>query len=129
MLDITLNASFKNRNTGIEAKLSLFSFEEDGMHVIFSPALDLFGYGKTDQEAKDSFLVALEEFITYTTNKKTLFKELQRLGWDIKGSKQHRKIKSPDLVKMASENKELSDLLENKNFTKYDELVEIPELA
>lgn len=129
MSDFTLNASFKNYNTGVETKLSLFSFEEDGLNVIFSPALDLFGYGKTEQEAKESFITVLQEFINYTSNKKTLFKELERLGWKIKGSKRNRKLKSPDVATMVKENKELSDLFENKSFKKYDQVVELPELV
>ena len=34
-----------------------------GLTVIYSPALDLSGYGSSEDEAKGSFEIALEEFI------------------------------------------------------------------
>jgi hypothetical protein len=62
----------------ISAKLSLIEFEEGGLFFVYSPALDLTGYGKTEKDARDSYNLAMEEFLRYTTNKKTAFKELER---------------------------------------------------
>lgn len=55
--------------------------KEEGINYIYSPALDLTGYGKNVKEAKESFEVTLKEFIDYTDNKKTIFDELEHLGW------------------------------------------------
>ncbi len=65
----------------VEIGLSLLAYLDEGLHVIFSPALDLFGYGNTEKEARASFDETLEEFLRYTTNKGTLQAELLRLGW------------------------------------------------
>lgn len=49
----------------IKKDLTLISFIEDGVHILYSPDLDLPGYGYTEDEAKQSFRVALEAFLQY----------------------------------------------------------------
>lgn len=90
----------------LEIELSLISYQEDGVDVIYSPTLDLFGYGKTVEEAKDSFEVTLQEFVRYTTNKKTLVAELQKLGWKITGRRK-RNLAAPDLNELLRDNEML----------------------
>lgn len=51
------------------------------MTIIYSPALDLSGYGNTINEAKESFKIALEEFIRYTLNENTFNDVMKKLGW------------------------------------------------
>ena len=86
------------KNTGIKASinrgdhlvninLNILSFEEAGIYYVYSPALDLTGYGNSEIEAKNSFQVMLEKFIHYTENKKTVYKELERLGWTVNTKK------------------------------------------
>lgn len=65
--------------------LSLIHFtDENGVHFVYSPELELTGYGMDRQEAKESFEVVLQEFIEYATEHKTMEEELARLGWKIK---------------------------------------------
>jgi len=49
--------------------------------VVYSPALEISGYGKTHKEAEDDFHNAVKIFIEETTAKGTLEKALQTLGW------------------------------------------------
>lgn len=49
--------------------------------IIYSPALDLSGYGNTINVAKKSFKIALEEFIRYTLNENTFNDVMKKLGW------------------------------------------------
>jgi hypothetical protein len=70
-------------NSDIKTTLSLLSFNEDDAHIIYSPALDLAGYGTSEEEAKESFQVVLEEFIGHCLKNKTFLIELKRLGWHI----------------------------------------------
>jgi hypothetical protein len=65
--------------------LALVEFEEGNVTIVYSPALDLSGYGYSPEEAKQSFSEALQEFFRYTNNKNTLDKVLKDLGWAIKG--------------------------------------------
>lgn len=108
--------------------LSLFIFEEDANQIVYSPALDLSGYGKTEIEAKKSFNICFEEFITYTTNKDTLVDELKRLGWKIKNenSKKKNNYKSPELSDLLKTDDYLAKIFETKNFKKINEDLALP---
>jgi len=129
MAKLTFTGNLKNGKSGINTKLSLLSFVEDDTHIIYSPALDLSGYGSTEEEAKQSFEIVLSEFIGYCMNKQTLFKELKKLGWDVQEGKKHPKIKSPDWSDLIKCNSELENILENKNFTKFNQDVNLLALA
>lgn len=130
MAKLGVNASFRGKKGKIETNLSLLSFKEDKTHIVYSPALDLSGYGYSETEAKKSFMEALGEFFRYSTNKETLVKELKRLGWKITGTVKKPKISSPpDLSYLISSNEELEKLLTEKEFTKFNKKVSIPELV
>lgn len=129
MAKLKVKASFKDKNNNIETGLSVISFIEDGVVIIYSPALDLSGYGNDFNEAKASFWETLQEFFRYTTNKNTLIKELTRLGWNIKGTKGNRKITAPAFSELLKSNKEFEDIVENREFKKFTEKFQIPELV
>ncbi|MFN7705111.1 MAG: hypothetical protein ACK5OS_10855 [Chryseotalea sp.] len=107
----------------INVKLSLIEFEEDGLYFIYSPALDLTGYGKTEKEAKQSYNLAMEEFLKYTSHKETIFQELERLGWTISKKK---KLSAPSLSALLQSRSYLDEIFTEKNFRKTDETVAIP---
>lgn len=96
----------------VKVKLSLIEFEEDGLHFIYSPALDLTGYGKTEEEAKTSYNLAMEEFLKYTSNKETLLKELQRLGWTVNTKKN---LAAPSLSSMIQSRSYLEEIFTEKS--------------
>jgi len=83
----------KNSNL-INVRLLLIHFkDENDVHFIYSPHLDLTGYGKNLTEAKKSFEIVFDDFIDYTLKKKTLGQVLTKLGWELKGSlKKPKKI-------------------------------------
>ena len=55
---------------GIEVKVDLVEFEDDDIHYVYSPALELIGYGNTHEEAKESWNTVLEEYFQYGIEKK-----------------------------------------------------------
>lgn len=110
----------------IDVKLSLIQFVEDGIYQVYSPALDLTGYGKTPDEAMASFKETSNEFLHYTTKKGTIYGELKKLGWNIKNKK---KVSSPSLIDLLNKNKYLADIFEDKQYTKIDQSVDIPVLV
>lgn len=124
----SLNLSTKLKNEAeVNVTVGLFQFEENGRTIIYSPAFDLSGYGNSAEEAKTSFQITMEEFFRYTLNKKTLFKELKRLGWIIKeGKSKNRNIKIPDLANLITENDYLAEILNEKQFTKFDQTIAMP---
>ncbi|HKR03455.1 MAG TPA: hypothetical protein VJY62_02380 [Bacteroidia bacterium] len=104
--------------------LPVVTYEENGLQVIYSPSLDLFGYGKTMAEAKNSFTITIEEFIGYTTHKKTLEKVLKGLGWQIKKSNQ--RYIAPSLGYMLDENEQFNEIFNTKDFRKFNEQIQVP---
>lgn len=97
--------------------------------MVFSPSLDIFGYGKTKTAANKSFEVSLGEFLRYTNNKKTFTKELKRLGWMIRGSKKKPKIKAPSLSELLSSNEQFNEIFNEGEYHKYDQTISVPALV
>jgi hypothetical protein len=106
----------------VEVTLSLLQFEQDQVVHIYAPALDLFGYGHSLEEAEKSFDIVLEEFFRYTLHKKTLRPELERLGWKI-GKK---KISAPVLSDMIKSNAELKKIVDKRFPVMTNRLITIP---
>lgn len=55
MAKLNFKGSIPVKDGIIETGLRLFSFVEDGVTIIYSPELDLSGYGYSFNEAKASF--------------------------------------------------------------------------
>lgn len=116
MSNLHLKANLGFDSDGYHVGLSLVEFEEDNVTIIYSPALDLSGYGYNHSEAKNSFSEALHEFFRYTNNKKTLDKVLKDLGWNIKGSKKKPKFNPPKDSELIAINPLYNEIVNNKNY-------------
>lgn len=104
--------------------LSLIEFRENDVTIIYSPALNLSGYGYTPDEAKNSFNIALHEFFRYTNNKKTFDEVLRELGWTVKGGKKRLKIEPPLNSDLIANNPLYFEIINSKNYKVYNEDVE-----
>lgn len=113
-LQVTANLGFSNQKYNVG--LSLVEFNEDDVIIIYSPALDLSGYGHSQEEAKDSFSESLQEFFRYTHNKNTLDKVLKDLGWSIKGTKKNPKFNPPLDSDLVSSNSLYNEIVNNKSY-------------
>ncbi len=78
---MTVSNYIKNQNGWIDARLDVFYFKKDGVFYAYSPALDVVGYGYNEEEAKDSFMVVLEDFFEFGIKKQTLEQDLTEHGW------------------------------------------------
>jgi hypothetical protein len=125
MAKVILEGKFPTQ--GVSVKLSLFTFIEDNVHVVYSPALDLYGYGNDEHEARHSFEVSLREYVKYTNNKKTVEQDLKKYGWKV--DKRHKTLNSPDVSTMLETNESFRDMVNNRPFKKYDLNVQIPAFA
>lgn len=67
----------------VTVNLPLIIFEEDGSQIVFCPALDISGYGRSEPDALASFKINLGEFLLYTIRKKTFKDEMKHMGWAI----------------------------------------------
>ena len=99
MADLIFTGELKTSKAGVKAKLELYSFLDDGVHIVYCPALDLSGYGNSIDEAKKSFSEVFEQHITYCINKNTLHEDLLKHGWNVRGKKS-RDIKAPKLEEL-----------------------------
>ncbi|MDE5850977.1 MAG: hypothetical protein K2H38_12625 [Muribaculaceae bacterium] len=115
-----------NKGNILKVSLDLYLFWEDGCCIAYSPALDMSGYGATEKEAKDSFSIGLEEYISYGLSKHTLVKDLREHGWKVRSFKQ-RKMSAPTFDSLLRSNDTFRDILENKEYRKVSE--PFPELA
>lgn len=107
------NAKYSDGKQDVEFSISIFLWEEESIFYVYSPALDLTGYGLTKKEARESFETVLEEFIKYTHNKKTIFKELENLGWAV--NKRRKRVVSPDFEDLLSDNEHFRHLYKSKD--------------
>lgn len=124
MSSLHLAADLDFGNGKYNVALSLIEFEEENVTIIYSPALDVSGYGYNHSEARSSFTEALHEFFIYTTNKNTLDKVLKDLGWAIKGSKNKPKYDPPKDSDLVSSNPVYNEIVNSKSYSVSKEKVE-----
>ena len=110
------NAKYSDGRNNVELSVSIFLWEENSIFYVYSPALDLTGYGLSKEEARESFETVLQEFIVYTHNKKTIFAELENLGWAV--NKKKKRVVSPDFEDLLSENEHFNHLYKSKNLVR-----------
>ncbi len=131
MPNFIYTADITNSSAKVAVNLFLIHFQDENkVHFIFSPHLDLTGYGYTLKEAKKSFNIVLDDFIRYTINKKTLMKVLANLGWKTKGtSKRPAKLLAPSITSVIAKNKHVSEIFDNHPVQTFHQEVEIPVLG
>lgn len=123
-----ISLKFANNTGRVVANISMLSFKEGCTFIIYTPQLDISGYGNSYEDALSSFESALEMFLDYTINKNTLYKVLSDLGWQlVKGSeKKPKKITAPLLSQLIVKNEYLADLLNNQSLQTSNKEVVIP---
>ncbi|MGM9844779.1 MAG: hypothetical protein ACI30K_00920 [Muribaculaceae bacterium] len=109
-----------NRNGGLSVTLDVYVFMDGGAYIAYSPALDLSGYGESEEAAKESFAIVMDEYIAYGISRKTLIKDLRAHGWKVKSLKQ-RKMSAPPFDMLLHNNDVFRDILENKEYRKVAE--------
>lgn len=117
MADLIFTGELRTSKAGVKANLELYSFVDDGVHIVYCPALDLSGYGYSIDEAKKSFSEVFEQHITYCINKNTLHEDLLKHGWNVRGKKS-RDIKAPKLEDLLKRNEAFRDILK-KDYSKF----------
>ncbi len=96
--------------------LSLIEFIEDDVTIVYSPALDLSGYGNNEIEAKKSFSEAIDEFFRFTTEENTFDKVLTNLGWTINSSIDKMEFNPPKDSDLVAKNSLYNEIVNNKSY-------------
>ncbi|MBS3772072.1 MAG: hypothetical protein KGY69_17600 [Bacteroidales bacterium] len=119
---------YENKSGIVKIKLILFHFVDEGnVHFIYSPHLDLTGYGYTLEEAKKSFKITFTDFVDYTLNKNTLGNVLKQLGWQIKGKeKKPKKVLAPSIGSVIRKNDYVSEIMDKYQVNTFHENVCLP---
>lgn len=116
MANFHLITNLKTNNEKYHVGLSLIEFIEDDVTIVYSPALDLSGYGNNEAEAKKSFSEAIDEFFRFTTDKNTFDKVLTNLGWTINGTKDNLEINPPKDSDLVASNSLYNEIVNNKSY-------------
>ncbi len=128
MAKYIFEGNYKNTSTSVKVKLLLFHFEDENkINFIYSPHLDLTGYGNNFEEARKSFEIVFEDFVDYTIKKKTLSKVLTSLGWVLTGlAKRPQKVLAPSIATMIKNNKYVSEIFDKYPVNTYHQEVGLP---
>ncbi len=131
MAKYLFQGDFKNKVGEVKVKLLLVNFkDENNIHFIYSPHLDLTGYGQSLDEAKKSFEIVFEDLIDYTLKKKSLGKVLSKLGWQLKGTiKKPKKVLAPSITSVINKNDYVSEIFDKYPVSTYHQEVGIPAFA
>ncbi|OQX78692.1 MAG: hypothetical protein B6D61_04895 [Bacteroidetes bacterium 4484_249] len=131
MAKYLFKSAYENKTGLVNVRLLLFHFiDENNIHFIYSPHLDLTGYGNSLADAKKSFEIVFEDFVDYTLKKRTIGKVLTGLGWEIKGNlKKPKKILAPSITSAIQENNYVSEIFDKYPVNTYHQEVGIPAYA
>lgn len=123
------SSTIEVKKSEIKVRILLFHFVDDqGIYFIYSPHLDITGYGYSLAEAKKSFEIVFDDFLDYTMKKATLGSLLQKLGWkQVKGTvKKPMKALAPSITSVISGNKYIADLFDKYPLHTFYKEVEMP---
>jgi len=128
MAQYIFEGKYKDRTASVKVRLLLVQFkDENNVHFIYSPHLDLTGYGNNPGDARRSFEIVLEDFVDYIIKKKTLGKVLTSLGWELKGSaKKPKKVLAPSITSVIKDNKYVSEIFDKYPVNTYHQEVGLP---
>lgn len=104
--------------TGVSISLSVILYEEDKIHYAYCAALDILGYGNTEDEARKSFEIMLQEILEDAVSKGNLETLLKYCGWN-----KNEPPKTSDLIARCST---LADIVNNKTYRSIQENITIP---
>jgi hypothetical protein len=113
----------------VDTSLNLLHFVEDNIHYIYSPELEIYGYGQSENQARDSFTTSFREMVDYMVKKNTLAAELESLGWSVRKTKNKFRYEPPLMSNLIEENEELKNIVNTKSYTKYNHAVQLPAFA
>lgn len=111
-----LEARYDAQKHRVEIRLELIAWADDNLYFQYAPALDLTGYGNSTEEAARSFKIQLDEFVSYTLNKGTVYDELERLGWTV--NKKRKRVVVPEESVLLADNETYRNLITMQGINK-----------
>lgn len=112
------SGSFTTGTKAVKVQLTIYSWSEEGVHFVYTPALDISGYGHTGEEAVESFTHVLGQTIDYMQKKGVMYEELERLGWLV--NRRKKRVQAPDTDTMRKDNEEFARIVQMPDVTVSD---------
>ena len=106
------------QGTGIEVCLSVILYEDDNIHYAYCAALDILGYGNSEDEARNSFEIMIGEILQDAVSDGNLIALLESYGW--------HKQQPPKTSDLIANSQTLADILNNKNCRLVQEPITLP---
>ncbi|MCR4959012.1 MAG: hypothetical protein K6B13_10495 [Prevotella sp.] len=108
------------RGNGVQMKLSVYvyldtEYPNGAMYVAYCPELDLVGYDDTEEGARKSFEIVVNDYLDYTLEHGTLEADLLAHGWR---KRKNGKIVEPTYPSMMKHTS-LMSVLANDSFSKF----------
>lgn len=75
---------FQSGGVKCNFNLGVYIFKDGDVYISYCPSLDISGYGKDEEEAKDSFGEVMRQHVMYCVEHETLAKDLLNHGWKSK---------------------------------------------
>lgn len=123
MADLIFHSELQHKSGKLTINLELLLFKEDDVYIIYSPALDISAFASTEEGVKEDFGNVITSYLEYGMNKKTLWDDLRRHGWEVKSKK---RIKAPSDEQLFRINDTYKDIKENKEYKTIQREVAIP---
>lgn len=122
-----LHGKWQDGKNTVKVNLPVMFFEEDGTQIAYIPVLDISGYGVSEEEAYKSLTVALENYLSYTIHKNTLFDDLKAHGWTIR--KRTKPYIAPEITDLINKNEYLHDIVNTRPYKMKRMDVDMPQYA
>lgn len=123
-MKIKVQGKVKSKYGDISIRLEVIQYDEDGCKMLYCPALDVIGYGHSEEEAEHSFSITLQQFLDYTLENGTLHQVLSGLGWKI-----GKEVTPPLMSDMIPKNDSLREIVDGMPYTKAYSEISLPALA
>ena len=104
--------------TGITVSLPVIFYKEENIHYAYCAALDLFGYGYSEEEARKSFEITVQMTLETAVEKGTLSALLASCGWQ-----ENKPPKTSDLVTRCTD---LVHILDKMSYRVEEEKIQLP---
>lgn len=121
----TITGQWVSGHKKIECNLPLIIFQDDNNYITYCPALDLSGYGASEEDANHSFEQTLTEYFRYTINKNTLAEDLRKLGWTIRKGL-IKPFTPPTMANLLDNNEDFNRIFNRFDFRKRSTTINMP---
>ena len=115
MKQTKLSGKWEKDNKTVTVNVPVMLFKEKKIHIAYIPVLDISGYGESEESAKESLNITLNEYFIYTHNKNTLIADLILHGWTIR--KKLKPFVAPEISALLFNNSYLQDIFDSRKYT------------